>query len=222
MTTTVTSSNTPSLAGVPVTLKAAVAAAGGVAIGSVTFKDGATTLGTVSLVAGVATFTTSTLAVGTHSITAVYGGATGFTGSTSPAFSQVISPAGALKISFNIHALADNTSKPKVVTMPVPNALVKVFSTANSCVGNIFNAIDPKKWGKIFDGADGPGGVDGCAPISVGSYLATGTTDVNGQTTIMVPPLSLNWTTQYVVIGRATNALRAAGLGGQANGPTDH
>jgi hypothetical protein len=39
-----------------------------------------------------ATFSTSTLSVGTHSITAVYGGATDFSGSTSPALSQVVNP----------------------------------------------------------------------------------------------------------------------------------
>ena len=82
---------------------------------------------------------------------------------------------------------------------------MKVFSTANSCVGNIFKALSPKKWGTIFDGADGVGGADGCAPVSLGAYQATGTTDVNGNVTIIVPPLALSWNNQYLVIGRATN-----------------
>ena len=63
------------------------------ATGTVTFKDGTTTLGTGTLSGGVATYTTTSLAVGTHSITAVYGGATGYNGSTSSAVSQVVNKA---------------------------------------------------------------------------------------------------------------------------------
>src|SRR5208283_4291582 len=50
---------------------------------SVTFTDGTATLGTATLSGGGAKFTTSILAVGTHSITAVYGGDTSFSTSTS-------------------------------------------------------------------------------------------------------------------------------------------
>jgi hypothetical protein len=91
--------------------------------------------------------------------------------------------------------------------MPVPNALVKVFSTANACVGNIFKSINPKKWGEVFDGADGSAGAAGCPAISVGSYQATGTTDAAGNATIIVPPLDFTFslTSQYVVIARADN-----------------
>ncbi len=202
----VTSSNAPALAGVTITLTATVSPTG--ATGAVAFKDGAATLacgiGSV-LTAPVATCRTSSLAVGTHSITAVYAGGAGQAGATSPAFSQVISPSAKLLVNFSVFALQDNTSKPKVQQIPAPNAVVKVFTTANSCVGNIFTAINPKKWGQIFDGADGPGGADGCAPVSYGSYQATGTTDANGNVTIIVPPLNLSLTTQYLVIGRATN-----------------
>lgn len=117
----------------------------------------------------------------------------------------MISPSAKLVVNFSIFALQDNTSNPKVKQIPAPNAVVKVFTTANSCVGNIFAVINPKKWGQIFDGADGPGGVDGCVPVSYGSYQATGTTDASGNVTIIVPPLNLSLTTQYLVIGRATN-----------------
>jgi len=205
-TTTVTSSNSPSLFGVPITLTATVAAPGaGAPVGSVTFKDGAATIGSAALAGGVATMTTSTLAVGTHSITAVYAGAALFNASTSAAFSQVISPSATLKVAFKVHAMQDGTSKPKVTTIAVPNANVRVFATSNACTGGIFSTINAKKWGLIFDGADGPGGVDGCAPVSVGSYQATGVTDVNGNATIIVPPLNLSLSNQYLVIARATN-----------------
>jgi hypothetical protein len=52
-----------------------------------------TVLGTGSLSGGSASFTTSTLKVGTNSITAVYGGDSNFTGSTSKAVKQVVSKA---------------------------------------------------------------------------------------------------------------------------------
>jgi hypothetical protein len=110
-----------------------------------------------------------------------------------------------LNVTFAVHALQDGTSRPKVKTIPVPNAQVKVFSTADPCVGNIFQSLNPKKWGTIFDGADGVGGLPGCPALSYGTYQATGTTDVNGVTTIIVPPLAVNMTTQYLVIARATN-----------------
>ena len=93
-------------------------------------------------------------------------------------------------------------------TIPVPNALVKVFSTANACVGNIFRALNPKKWGQVFDGADGVGGVDGC-PVIVGRQLSgrRARPTPPGNVTIIVPPLALQPgpTSQYLVIGRATN-----------------
>jgi hypothetical protein len=200
---TVNSSNTPSLFGVPITLTATVVPLS--ATGSVTFKRGTTTIGTAAIANGAAAITTASLAVGTHSITAVYGGDGTVAGSTSAAFSQTISPSGKVAVTFAVQALQDETKKPKVQTLPVPNALVKIFTTTDACVGSIFESLDSKKWGKIFDGADGVGGVDGCAVLSVGSYQATGTTNVVGQVTITVPPLAYNWTNQYIVIGRATN-----------------
>jgi hypothetical protein len=72
---------------------AAVSPGSGTPSGTVTFKDGSTTLGTGTLSGGVATYSTSTLTVATHSITAVYGGDTNFTTSTSSALSQVVNQA---------------------------------------------------------------------------------------------------------------------------------
>jgi len=58
--------------------------------------DGTTTLGSVTLNgSGTAMYTTATLSVGSHSITAVYGGDTNFTGSTSNVVSQVVNAAKA-------------------------------------------------------------------------------------------------------------------------------
>ncbi|MCX6736147.1 MAG: YDG domain-containing protein [Candidatus Parcubacteria bacterium] len=84
---------TPQTYGTSVTFTATVTpASGGPATGTVTFKDGVTTIGTGTLSAGVATYSTSTLSVAgsPHSITAVYGGDTTFSGSTSSAVAQTM------------------------------------------------------------------------------------------------------------------------------------
>jgi hypothetical protein len=85
-TTTLGTLTTPSTYGT-VALSATVSPS--LATGTVTFMDGATTLGTGTLSSGTATFTPTasqlTVAASPHSITAVYGGAGLYTGSTSSA-----------------------------------------------------------------------------------------------------------------------------------------
>ena len=83
----------PSVIGQAVTFTATVTAAApgsGTPTGTVTFYDGSTVLDTATLSGGSAAFATSALALGSHPITAVYGGDTNFTGSTSPVFTQVV------------------------------------------------------------------------------------------------------------------------------------
>jgi FtsP/CotA-like multicopper oxidase with cupredoxin domain len=84
--TTLTSSASTISHGSGVTLTATVSttAGGGIPEGSVAFQSGGATLGTANLNgSGVAALTTTTLPVGSNSITAAYGGATGFGPSTS-------------------------------------------------------------------------------------------------------------------------------------------
>ena len=84
-TTSVTSSQNPSLFGQSLTFTATVASVApgaGTATGSVTFLDGGSPIGTGILSGGVATFTTSALLVGNHTITTSYGGDGDFNGST--------------------------------------------------------------------------------------------------------------------------------------------
>jgi hypothetical protein len=93
--TTIASSLNPSTSGTTVTFTATVTAVApgvGTPAGTVTFKNGTTTLGSGTLSAGKATFATSTLAEGTDSITAVYGGNSDFTTSTSGVLSQKVNP----------------------------------------------------------------------------------------------------------------------------------
>jgi hypothetical protein len=92
--TTVASSNNPSILGTAVTLAASVtSSATGTPSGTVTFQDGASTMGSGTLSVGTATITTSGLGTGSHSITAIYGGDANFTGSTSPIFLETVSKA---------------------------------------------------------------------------------------------------------------------------------
>lgn len=93
-TTTVASSQNPSVLGQSVTFTATVNTASGTPTGVVTFLDGTTSLGTGTLNSSAhATLQTSALNVSSHSITAQYGGDTNFAGSTSTAVSQVVNMA---------------------------------------------------------------------------------------------------------------------------------
>jgi hypothetical protein len=67
---------------------------GGIATGTVTFKEGSTPLGTGTLSSNTATFNTSSLAVGTHSLVASYAGDGNFTASASAPLAEVITSTG--------------------------------------------------------------------------------------------------------------------------------
>lgn len=121
-TTTAGASPNPAAVGQTVTLTAMVAGSSGsgAPTGTVTFYDGTTSLGTGTLSpSGVATYATTALPVGSDSITAVYGGSTSFSGSTSAAVTVtvtavVVNPSFALSSSGNITvspgAMTGNTS----------------------------------------------------------------------------------------------------------------
>ncbi len=85
---TLSSSANPSTYGSSVKFTATVTPSA--ATGTVTFKDGSTTLGTGTISGGKVTFSSSTLALGSHSITASYGGATDYSGSTSSVLTQTV------------------------------------------------------------------------------------------------------------------------------------
>src|SRR6202012_5414905 len=76
--------------GTSVTFTATVSGAGGVPTGTVTFYNGTVSIGTGTLSNGIATLTTSFSTTGTFTITAVYGGDTSYTGSTSQPFPEKI------------------------------------------------------------------------------------------------------------------------------------
>jgi YVTN family beta-propeller protein len=90
-TTSLSSSDNPSVYGNNVTFSANVSPS--TATGTVTFTEGATVLGTGTLSGGIATFSTSSLITGNHVIRATYGGDSNSLGSTSSNFTQTVAVA---------------------------------------------------------------------------------------------------------------------------------
>jgi hypothetical protein len=93
--TSLASSQNPSVFGQPVTFTATVTpkSGSGTPTGFVDFKDGSTLLQTVPVSGGAAALQISLLGVGTHAITALYSGDTNFVGSISNALSQMVNKA---------------------------------------------------------------------------------------------------------------------------------
>jgi large repetitive protein len=84
-------SGSPSTAGLPITLSATVTGNGSAPTGSVTFYDGAAAVGTSPInAAGLGTLSLSSLTVGSHSLTAAYSGDAYNATSVSPAITQVV------------------------------------------------------------------------------------------------------------------------------------
>jgi len=117
--TSVASSNNPSIFGTAVTFTATVmSSATGAPTGTVTFQDGAATLGTGMLSGGTATLSTPALAGGAHSITAVYAGDTNFASSTSPALIQTVADFSLSASPTSTTATAGSTSTYTITITP--------------------------------------------------------------------------------------------------------
>jgi sugar lactone lactonase YvrE len=90
--TVLTSSVNPSVSGKPVLFTATVSpqSGAGTPTGKVTFYNGSAELSTVGLSSGTAKYSTTALPAGSNRITAVYGGDTNYSGSTSAAVNQYV------------------------------------------------------------------------------------------------------------------------------------
>jgi unsaturated chondroitin disaccharide hydrolase len=130
------SSLNPSAYGQPVTFTATVTSTAGTPAGTVTFMDGAAVLGSSSLNAnGQATLTVSSLLAGSHSITAVYAGGGGFSGSTSPALTQTVNKAStstSVSSSVNPSAAGQSVKFTAAVSPNAATGTVQFFDGSNS------------------------------------------------------------------------------------------
>ncbi len=111
--TALTSSANPAFVGANLTLNASVSGNGGIATGSITFRDGTTILGNVPVTAsGGASLSTTTLAPGLHSITATYNGDSNDSSSSAPVLSEQVLQQTTLTItsSANPSMFEDNVS----------------------------------------------------------------------------------------------------------------
>jgi len=132
-TTTLNSNNNPSIfgQGVILTVNVAVATGAGTVTGTVTFRDGATTIGTGTILSGVATLNISNLSVGAHNLTAVYGGDTNFTTSTSPIVNQVVNQGST---STTLTSSANPSSYGQQVTLTATIAVTQGVGTPTGSV----------------------------------------------------------------------------------------
>jgi cellulose 1,4-beta-cellobiosidase len=103
------------------------------ATGNVQFLDGATLIGTAVLSGGSAALAVSNLAVGAHSVAAFYGGAAGYTASTSAAVSVTITaaPPGAPS-SLTATAVSSSQINLSWAASTTPGVTYNVYASATS------------------------------------------------------------------------------------------
>jgi len=138
--TSLSVSPSTSIAGTSVKLTASImpTLSGGTPTGTVTFYNGMTKLGTGTLSGSTATLTTSALPVGSDSITAVYGGATYYTASTSFAATATVNPALAISpgsLTFASTAVG-STSAVQLITLTNNGTTGISFTGATTITGS--------------------------------------------------------------------------------------
>jgi hypothetical protein len=121
--TSVSSSQSPSMPNQPVTFTASVTtSANAQPTGAITFLDGTVVLGSSSLSGGGAAFTTGALSLGTHSITANYTGNGNFTASTSLIWDQIVGKASA-SVGLTATPASPNLNQPVTFTATITSAI---------------------------------------------------------------------------------------------------
>lgn len=158
--TTLSSSGSPSVAGLSVTFTSTVSAVRGVTgapTGSVTFYDGATAIGgPVALSSGAAAFKTDSLTGGLHSITAQYSGDTNFSSSTSVPLAQTVTLA------------TDSSAVASSLNPSIVGQSVTFTATVTNTVG-----------GSVFVPAGGVTFLDGTTSLGVANLNSKGVATLN-------------------------------------------
>jgi hypothetical protein len=168
---TLTSSQNPSVAGLPVTFTATVKSYFGVPNGIVAFFDGANSFGTAPLNgSGIASVTTSGLSLGTHPITAVYAGNATFRASTSPILSQVVNAVPA-----QTTTTISSSSSPSVFGQDVTlTATVAPASGTGTPTGTVQFRIDGTPFGSPLPLVNGAASTS-VATLDVGPHVVVAT-----------------------------------------------
>lgn len=140
-TTKLTASATTVNVGTSVMFNATVtpASGSGTPTGTITFMDGSTALASMSLSGGAASYSTSSLAAGSHSITAVYGGDSNDSGSTSNALTvtvQALVPSFTLGASPSSGSVTAGASLQTTITATPVNGFNQQVSFACSGLSN--------------------------------------------------------------------------------------
>jgi hypothetical protein len=187
-TTSLTSSGNPSAYAQAVVFTATVSSGSGTPTGTVTFRDGSAVLGTGSLNAShKATYSSATLSVGAHSITAEYGGDSGFNGSTSAAVAQTVNKANQ---TITLGHLGTHTygDPPITLSATVSSGLPVSFSLLSgpaTLVGNILT-------------------ITGSGTIKI-SASQTGDANYNAAPSV-IKPFTVNGPSSLTVSGLAVNS----------------
>ncbi|HEY1379060.1 MAG TPA: Ig-like domain repeat protein, partial [Gemmataceae bacterium] len=163
--TALSSSANPVAAATPVTFTATVTSAGGTPTGTVQFYDGSILLTPTPVpvnASGVATYTTS-FGGGVHPITAVYSGAAFFSGSTSPAVTEIVNGPTEVEVA----QVADGSAQ---------RSAVRSFTVTFSSQVTFLNGNATAAFQLARTGPTGPTGNVGLS--------ATVTTDAQGRTVV--------------------------------------
>jgi hypothetical protein len=172
-TTTLSPAANPTTYGSSVTLTATVTPSD--ATGAVTFKDGTTVLGTPTLSSGSATYIANRLSAGSHSLSAVYGGDSNYSGS-----------AGATNLTVN-QALLTITALPETKVYGQPDPILNYNITS----------------GSLFSGDSLSGSLTRSAGESVGLYAIQLGTLTNSNYALTFVPANLEITP--ALLGDANN-----------------
>ena len=198
-TTTIASSMNPSLYGQAVSFTATVVSGGGTPAGTVQFSiDGSAVGSPVTLVSGSATSgSISTLSAGTHTVTAVYSGATGYAPNTGTlGGGQVVNP---LSTSTTVASSLNPSPFGQAVTFTA-----NVASGAGTPAGTVQFNIDGSPLGSPVTLASGSASSGSISTLAVGTHTVTavysGATDYAASTGTLnggqvVNPLSTSTST---------------------------
>jgi hypothetical protein len=191
--TTTVSGPASSNFGESVIFTATVTGSGPTAPGTVQFKDGAANLGSAQpLASGTASISTSALTTGSHTITAVYSGDAGYTGSTSSSLTHAVNKSNtttALSSSVNPSVFGQGITLTATVTAIAPGS--------GTPSGTVQFQIDGSNFGSaVALNGSGVATSGSNSILTVGTHsvaaIYAGNTNYNGSTSTVIATQTIN------------------------------